>query len=236
MYLRPAEPSDEPAIASLCTRAFFNEDLFGRVIHPHRALYPDDVQIFWHEAVRSDWANPRNKVLVVVSPSSPSQPEDRVVGAAIWQRQGDDDSHSSIQELIQSWRDPQPYFPAIPTTLQHSNRALDPSKKDILKQSAEFTKHYWVGSNARNWYLNLCAVDPAFAGRGCGKMLVRWGIERAREEGVAASVTSSEGTNGFYLRCGFDEVVGNASEGERNPLREAGVKGGDILFMWAKES
>ena len=125
MYLRPAEPSDEPAMASLCTRAFFNEDLFGRVIHPHRSLYPDDVQIFWHETIRGDWVNPRNKVFVVVSPSSPSQPEDRVVGAAIWQRQGDDDNNTSVQEITQSWRDPRPHFPPLPHWL-HDGHSDDP--------------------------------------------------------------------------------------------------------------
>ena len=46
---------------------------------------------------------------------------------------------------------------------------------------------------------------------------------------------ASEGSDGFYLKCGFDEVVGNASEGEGNPLREEGVKGGNILFMWAQD-
>ena len=54
------------------------------------------------------------------------------------------------------------------------------------------------------------------------------------EEGIRASVIASEGSIGFYLKCGFDEIVGNASRGEGNPMTEAIVKGGDVLFTWLK--
>jgi GNAT superfamily N-acetyltransferase len=229
VYLRPAQPSDEPAIATICARAFFDEDLFGRVMHPNRGLYPDDVEIFWHETLRRDWASSRNRVFVVVSPSSAEQPEEQVIGAAIWQRQGDD---LHAQKIINEHIDPHPLFPSL---TPQENRAADPTKKNILAESVKYTQHYWSGSHSENWFLSLCAVDPAFAGRGYGRLLVKWGLDRAREEGVDASVMSSEGTNSFYLRCGFDEVVGNANEGEGNPLKAMDVKGGDILFMWGKK-
>jgi hypothetical protein len=51
---------------------------------------------------------------------------------------------------------------------------------------------------------------------------------------VYASVVASLGNDKFYLRCGFDEVVGNCTEGEGNPLNRVG--GGDILFMFPKEN
>jgi GNAT superfamily N-acetyltransferase len=226
MRLRPAKPSDEPAIVEICARAFMEEDLFGRVIHPYRAQYPNDVQIFWHEWVRNDWANPRNNIIVAVTTTEAEQ--EKVIGAAIWQRQGED---PGAQKVIAGWTDPGT-FPALLST---HNRALDPSKKTILVEAAPYTKHYWAGSSATNWYLALCCVDPDVQGRGAGRVLVRWGLNRAEEEGVRASVTASEGSDEFYMKCGFDEVVGNASEGEGNPLWKEGVKGGNILFMWAKD-
>ncbi|RAR04200.1 hypothetical protein DDE82_004639 [Stemphylium lycopersici] len=216
--LREAQPSDEPAIVEVCTRAFFDEDLFGRIIHPHRASYPDDVQIFWHNFIRHDWSSPHK------------QQQEQVIGAAIWLRQGTDTGAEQIQK---QWSDPTPHWPSFDST--RVNCALDPSKANILKDSAPYTAHYWADSLASNWYLALCGVDPAFSRRGVGRLLVKWGLDQAREEGVAASVISSEGSNPFYLTCGFDAVVGNASEGEGNPMAEAGVKGGDILFMWARE-
>ncbi|KZM24455.1 uncharacterized protein EKO05_0001523 [Ascochyta rabiei] len=225
MHVRLAQPSDEPVMAAICARAFFEEDLFGRVIHPHRAEYPQDVQIFWHEWLRNDWANPRNKIILAVTAGDDQQ--EKVVGAAVWQRQGDD---LGAQQVISAWSDPG-HFPALAST---NNRALDPSKKTLMAESVPYTKHYWSGPCAINWYLSLCCVDPAVKGRGAGRLLVQWGLDRANAEGVRASVMASEGSDGFYLKCGFDEVVGNANEGEGNPLQRDNVVGGNILFMWVK--
>lgn len=74
---------------------------------------------------------------------------------------------------------------------------------------------------------------PDYQGQGYGRELVKWGLQRAEEENVHGSVMASEGNDNFYLRCGFDEIVGNACEGEGNPLN--GVKGGNILFKWPKK-
>jgi GNAT superfamily N-acetyltransferase len=228
MHLRLAKPSDEPVIVDICARAFLEEDLFGRVIHPYRAQYPNDVQIFWHDWVRNDWANPRNKIIIAVTTAESGEHE-KIIGAAIWQRQGDD---PGAQKIITEWTDPGT-FPALLST---HNRALNPSKKTILVDSAPYTKHYWAGSCATNWYLSLCCVDPDFKGRGAGRLLVRWGLDHAEEEGIRASVMASEGSDEFYLKCGFDEVVGNANEGEGNPLQKEDVKGGNILFTWVRDS
>lgn len=225
MHIRLARPSEEPAIARICAGAFFDEDLFGRVIHPHRHNFPNDVEVFWHEWVRVDWSDPRNKVIVAVEHNEVQQ--DRIVGLAIWQRQGDD---AGAQKVKSEWVDPGAW-PALPST---QNRALDPSKKTILQESAPYTKHYWAGANAANWYLSLCCVDPSVKGQGAGRLLVQWGLDRARVDGVKASVMASDRSDAFYLKCGFDEVIGNANEGDENPLRKENVKGGNILFMWNK--
>jgi hypothetical protein len=71
MYNRFAQSSEEPVLTDICKRAFFNDDLFGRVIHPHRAQYPGDVSIYWGEWLRADWENVRNRPIVAVAPTSP---------------------------------------------------------------------------------------------------------------------------------------------------------------------
>jgi GNAT superfamily N-acetyltransferase len=114
----------------------------------------------------------------------------------------------------------------------YPNRALDPSTLNLLTSSLPFSAHYWSEDRSENWYLGLCAIHPSHQGGGFGRELVEWGIREADNEGVHASVMSSEGNDGFYLRCGFDEIVGNATEGAGNPL--AGVKGGNILFRWPR--
>lgn len=125
-------------------------------------------------------------------------------------------------------------FAPLPST---NNRALDPSTRNILEDSFPYFSQHWSPSTnglprSRNWYLALLGVHPSYERRGFGRELVHWGLERAREEGVHASVLASHNNDPFYLRCGFEEVVANCTEGEGNPL--AGVDGGSIIFMWAK--
>ena len=79
-------------------------------------------------------------------------------------------------------------------------------------------------------------MHPDYQGQGFGRQLVHWGLEEAERENVHASVMSSDGKTQFYLRCGFQEVVGNACAGEGNPLALEHVKGGDILFKFPKET
>lgn len=226
MRLRHACPEDEPSMAAICTRAFFNDDLFGRVIHPLRHAYPDDVQTYWQESLRHYWASPRIRMLVAVAEPSRGQDQDTIIGVAVWERQGEDEGAHKVME---EFSDPGTW-PALSST---QNRALDPSKKTILQDAETYSNPYWAGSRATNWYLVLCCVDPQSQQRGCGRLLTNWGIERARKEGIHASVIASDGSTDFYLKCGFDEVVGNASRagGEANPMTRVNVKGGDVLFM-----
>jgi GNAT superfamily N-acetyltransferase len=232
MYLRPATPQDEPAIAAVCAAAFFDEPLFGQYIHPLRHQYPDDVQIFWHERVRKFFQEPRNKLIVATVNEDGTE---KIVGMAVWQRQGDD---AGAHKIMQEWQDPGPNaFAALPST---NNRAIDPSRQTILWDASPFFKHHWQGTTyglprENNWYLNLCCIHPGYQKRGVGQLLVRWGLGLAAAENVHASVTTSHANEHFYLRCGFDEIVGTCSEGEANPMRLAGIPGGEILWKWAKK-
>ncbi|KAH7351398.1 acyl-CoA N-acyltransferase [Pyrenochaeta sp. MPI-SDFR-AT-0127] len=226
MPIRPATPQDEPAMASLCTAAWFDEALFGPVIHPHRHQYPEDVIIFWRESIRSNWKNPRNRIFVA---TTTEDQEEKIVGIATWQRQGDDEGAKRVErEWVDVGSDA---FPPLPSTI---NRAIDPSKRTILQDSFPYYSHHWHGSRSNNWYLTLCGIHPDYQGQGFGRELVTWGLSKAREENVHASVASSLGNDDFYLRCGFDEVVGNCTEGEGNPLGIAQVAGGNLLFMWPR--
>lgn len=120
------------------------------------------------------------------------------------------------------------------TSIIYPNRALDPTKTNLLSSAIPFYVHHWTGERQENWYLSLCATHPDHQGKGFGRELVNWGLKQAEEENVHASVMSSDGKENFYLKCGFHEIVGNATEGEGNPL--AGVGGGAILFKYPKRA
>ena len=92
-----------------------------------------------------------------------------------------------------------------------------------------YIKHLWSGKREAGWYLNYLAVDPAYQKQGYGRALAIWGAERAKQEGVAASVTSGTGKDRFYGRRDFEVQGGRVSDGEGNPLKGLTV-GGNVLF------
>lgn len=56
-----------------------------------------------------------------------------------------------------------------------------------------------------------------------------WGIERAKQENIAASVISGVRKLAFYRTCVFEIQDGQVSDGEGNPLK--GKRGGRILLF-----
>ena len=53
------------------------------------------------------------------------------------------------------------------------------------------------------WKLRDLATDPRFQHRGVGSMLIAWGQEQARREGVCVGLTASIVGQGVYLKMGF---------------------------------
>lgn len=88
MPVRHATPLDQQAMVAICAAAFFDESLFGPVIHPYRHEYPEDVKIFWHDWIWAEWKNPRNIILVATTTENEKE---KIVGVIVWQRQGDDE-------------------------------------------------------------------------------------------------------------------------------------------------
>lgn len=95
-----------------------------------------------------------------------------------------------------------------------------------------FIAHLYTSPPYRKnaWKLVSLAVLPQYQSRGHGRKLVAWGLEQARKDGVVAHVMAAKGKETFYQRCGFTDVVGWATDGEGNPLKEMGIEGGAILF------
>lgn len=114
------------------------------------------------------------------------------------------------------------------------NRAADPAMLNVLERAKPFFAHHWSGTRTKAWSLETLGVKPEYQGRGFGRELVRQGLERARQDGVAASVIAAFRKERFYVACGFEEIVGNVCDGQGNPM--AGCKGGALLFMDPQEN
>lgn len=112
----------------------------------------------------------------------------------------------------------------------YPDRAADPSRLNALQGIERYTGHHWSGTRAETWYIALLATDPAYRKQGYGRELVKYGFDRAREEGMGCSVVGSEGSYKFYETCGFDVMAGFATDElpEDSPIKNLG--GGQIRF------
>lgn len=228
MPIRPANFADLLPAAHVCAKAFFDEDLFGVQIHPNRSAFPGDMYLFFLRQLRTDFFDARNTIMV----SHLKDNSTTITGVAVWTRKGPGGDRLAALQSWSAWFTGRFIIPVYNYlgSLVWPNRAADPSQLDCLERSGPFTAHYWkTPERLENWYLNLLGTGPEYQGQGYGKELLKWGMERAAEEGICVSLISANGKDGFYKRHGVDQEVGWATEGgEENPLHS--VAGGLILF------
>lgn len=228
MPIRPATFADLLPAAQVYAKAFFDEELFGQRIHPHRSAFPGDVYLFFLRQLRTDFFDPRTTVLLSYAKDAP----DIVTGVAVWMRKGPGGDRIAATQSWAAWITGRFIIPAYNWlgSLVWPDRAADPTQFDVLDRAMPFTTHYWkTPERLENWYLSLLGTSPEHQGKGYGKELLDWGFERAAEEGICVSLVSANGKDGFYRHHGVTEEVGYASEGGlENPLHD--IPGGIILF------
>jgi len=86
-HLRNAGFSDLPSIARVWHAGFFDDEIIGDIMHPHRQEHPEDVYWFLLRGLRERFWDWRHQ-LVVVSVEDGKGGE-TVVGAADWRRLGE---------------------------------------------------------------------------------------------------------------------------------------------------
>ncbi|KAH8646230.1 hypothetical protein BX600DRAFT_157954 [Xylariales sp. PMI_506] len=232
--------SELPQIAKVMARAFWDDNLFGDLIHPHRNQYPADPDLYWLRRAHAMWWDYRYKWLVAVveeeDTAANGGTREVVAGIARWERLGDGGKPMECW-----WFDPRNLLKPLTSAamsvhaLLWPNRAADPAQEDVIERSYPFFGPItWHDERAESWYLEVLAVDPNYQGRRLGQALVAWGLERAAADDVCASVVSAAGKDGFYRKCGFDIQDGSACAGKGNPLH--GVDGGNIHWRMPRKN
>lgn len=87
IVLRDARFSELPEIAHVMAQAFWNDNLFGDLIHPHRDQYPGDMDLYWLRRSRVNFWDWRWKWLVAVAKDDDGK--EVIAGIAQWARLGD---------------------------------------------------------------------------------------------------------------------------------------------------
>lgn len=110
IVLREARYSELPEIANVMAQAFWNDNLFGDLIHPHRAQHPDDMDLYWLRRSRVTFWNWRWKFLVAVSKDD--EGKEVIAGIAQWGRLGNGGKEMDLWTL-----DPRKYTPKSCTSV-----------------------------------------------------------------------------------------------------------------------
>lgn len=90
MTLRAAEYEDLDVASGIFADAFWHESVFGELIHPKRAQYPQDYRRYWRQRVSEWYWDPRHQLVVsyVVKSALNSREEEILTGVADWMRLG----------------------------------------------------------------------------------------------------------------------------------------------------
>lgn len=78
--------------------------------------------------------------------------------------------------------------------------------EEFYRDYPVYMEKYWTGDIEEHWHLKMLAVDPKWQRNGIGQMLVRWGLEKAQNEGVSAGLEASDAGGPMYLKLGFEEI------------------------------
>ncbi|KAK4580139.1 hypothetical protein LTR86_000342 [Recurvomyces mirabilis] len=216
MPIRLATEDDIEPMSEIAAQAFWDDELFGELIHPYRQEHPEGVRLYWLALIRKAWNDPASHFLVSTVGEGDSQ---TVAAWAEWIRKGRKDEVEDPKKKQAEW-------PVLPP-----NRAAHPERIHYLERSYDYISHQWSGPREQCWDIALLAVSPHHQGEGHGKKLMQWGIDQATREELPISVISAYGKDKFYNKLGFTIASGSAQDGEGNPLAGL-VKGG---LIWWKE-
>lgn len=106
IQIRDARWSDLPEIAHLLALAYWDNNLMGERLHPHRNEYPADFELYWLRQLRTFFWDWRSKFLVAVEVEGEAGEAEavqgtgvrqrgkelRIAGYAHWERKGDDEA------------------------------------------------------------------------------------------------------------------------------------------------
>jgi len=84
--IRLALFSEQRELARVYTAAFWDDILFGDLIHPHRKEFPEDNQLYWLRRIQVYWWDYTHHF--IVSTAVDKQGDEVIAGVAHWSRMG----------------------------------------------------------------------------------------------------------------------------------------------------
>ncbi|KAE8166832.1 acyl-CoA N-acyltransferase [Aspergillus tamarii] len=196
LELHLATPPDTPTLATLFFTTFsdaFNTKLFPRT---------PDVHTWWTRALTKDIGNPRKCLLKVIdTDADPAKNEPSIVGFALWSLPAPVSNVSTMENKAGS--------EGIEIEeLEDGFSPPWPESCDGALCERFFGRNYEqqveVMRDKRYYYVDIVGTHPAARRRGVATMLVNWGLERAKEEGLEVYLSSTREGRLVYEKVGFE--------------------------------
>ncbi|KAG8408380.1 hypothetical protein J3459_017852 [Metarhizium acridum] len=189
VHLRTATEADAEAIATLAADAFhpdtdtISRRLFPQHLQPANCPAGDTLRL-WRLARKSiKLTDKRINMMIAVDDDLRGQ----IVGFALWEVPSQNASDSEL-------------LPSAVSSPGLDERAFD-EMQSLL--SNHVRKHFGDEGTNNMWHLDYLAVDPRHQRRGIGKLLLNWGMEKAKHDGRDCYLVATPAGKPLYESVGF---------------------------------
>lgn len=179
--MRKAVPADIPALCAVYFSAFA-DTIVGRLVFPPRS---EAARAFWVENLTRELPDTSFEFLVMTTRAEDAS-EEQVVGYAKWIRPG---TPIEMPPPAEAW--PQDGNPGLAVEFFGGLAAT----------------HRRMMDGRPHWYLELIGVRKEWMGKGAASSMMRWGVQRADEDGLPCFLEATPNGRGMYEKYGF-RVVG----------------------------
>ncbi|KAJ5109888.1 GNAT family acetyltransferase [Penicillium argentinense] len=188
--LRYAKSADLPALADIAAQAMLNDELFVYLC-PYRHEHHADFRAAFLRRLKMRLHTPDCVMIVAVEPECSGDEETEHV-------RGNKLTISGLERTLLSIENH--YY-----NLVSPDRSIDNKRLERYNQLVE-TGFDFEGISEL-WFLSTVAVDPVHQRRGLGRLLVQWGLDRAREEQTPVGLEASLQGISLYEKMGFRTVA-----------------------------
>ncbi|KAL1629669.1 hypothetical protein SLS56_005322 [Neofusicoccum ribis] len=200
MLLRPATDADIRAIASLSAVAFV-DDPIETYLYPGRREYPEKFVDVQEALLRQSFDRPcGSAIIVTLEPGDDHwQGTPEIIGFCVY---------TQVETPPKIVKSPVRESDDMLTGIDSAHVMVDAANARAMSETCKGDdSHTWTEENfkrpkERYEFCDL-AVHPKFQGRGIGKMMAGWVMDKARTEGVPVHTTSSPSGSHLYRSLGF---------------------------------